>query len=74
MDLNRHEFELDELIKLKREETGDPERIATIRGPGGCKPRHRPPAAALRGPRLSCLLYTSPSPRDATLSRVAGWG
>ena len=21
-----------------------------------------------------CLLYTSPSPRDATLARVAGWG
>ena len=22
----------------------------------------------------TCLLYTSPSPRDATLSRMAGWG
>ena len=40
-------------VLLQKEETGDPERIATIRGPGGCKPRHRPPAAALRGPRLS---------------------
>ena len=40
-------------VLLQKEETGDPERIATIRGPGGCKPRHRPPAAVLRGPRLS---------------------
>ena len=23
---------------------------------------------------LICLLYTSPSPRDATLSRMAAWG
>ena len=26
------------------------------------------------GRTKSCLLYTSPSPRDATLSRMAGWG
>ena len=27
-------------------------------------------AGGMRIPRYSCLLYTSPSPRDATLSRM----
>ena len=30
---------------------------------------HKYPAA-LDDPKLACLLYTSPSPRDATLSRM----
>ena len=43
-------------------------------GFSGSKPSHHawggPPAAALAGSVNSCLLYTSPSPRDATLSRM----
>ena len=29
---------------------------------------------SFKGDIIPCLLYTSPSPRDATISRLAGWG
>ena len=32
--------------------------------------QHGPPVKGPQAPAITCLLYTSPSPRDATLSRM----
>ena len=48
------------------------ELIGLLKGLGKLDDNERPAAGAQIN--SVCLLYTSPSPRDATLSRMAAWG